>query len=79
MGFLFDGSALGENEIGGSPTSRGCSSPRQIHEAAVRQHNDQNAERDEGVADGCRCTFGPRCRIADFHVYPAPLLPARYL
>jgi hypothetical protein len=59
MGFLFDGSALSENEIGGSPTSRGCSSPHQIHEEAVQQHNDQNAERDEGGADECRCTFRP--------------------
>jgi hypothetical protein len=40
-GFLFDGSALSENEIGCSPTSRGRSSPQQIHEEAVRQHNDK--------------------------------------
>jgi hypothetical protein len=42
-------------------------------------NTDQNAERDGGSAEECRCTFGPRCRIADFHVRPASLLPARYL
>jgi hypothetical protein len=61
-------SSFSQDEIGGSSTTGGRSSPRQIHEEAVRQHN---AERDEGGADECRCTFGPRCRIADLTIHRA--------
>ena len=61
-------SSSSQDEIGGSPATGGRSSPQQIHEEAVRQHNNQNAGRDEGGADERRCTLGPRGRIADFHV-----------
>ena len=71
-------SSFSQGEIGGSPATGGRSSPQQIHEEAVRQHYDQNAEAMRAVQMNAAAPWAHAAGSPIFMSPPMTDLPAAF-